>query len=72
MSQRKQLRTEFSSMDAAPTEPPPYTENDPIVQSSRLSKQWREITPYITPENITPKTYYAIDRDMDRTVHSVS
>jgi len=43
-------------MDAAPIEPPPYIENDPILLSSGRSKQWEEVTPYITPENITPKT----------------
>lgn len=37
-------------------------QNDPILQSSGRTKQWEEVTPYITPENITPKTYYAIDR----------
>ena len=56
VSQRKQSRKQLSSMDAAPIEPPPYTQNDPIVRSSGRSKQWEEVTPYITPENITPKT----------------
>src|SRR5271155_90091 len=49
-------------MDGAPIEPPPYAELDTITQSSRPSVPWREITPYISPEYISPRTYCAIEK----------
>jgi hypothetical protein len=50
------------SMVTSPVEPPPYAERDPITRSSRPPVPWHEITPYISPEYISPRTYCAIEK----------
>jgi len=39
---------------------PQYTEVDSLTQFSK-SKAWHELLPYITPEYIPPRTYWAIE-----------
>lgn len=41
-------------------EPPPYMLVDPNNETVHYPITWDEIVPFITPQNITPRTYHAL------------
>jgi len=49
-------------MDTSPGEPPPYSEQDPVGQSSHPLIPWHKITPCISPRYIPPRTHCAIEK----------
>jgi hypothetical protein len=43
-----------------PPPPPPYTENGRIAPVSVEMLDWDTFAPYITPENVSPRIFYAL------------